>query len=176
MLVLVALATLITMAGFYGQIIPTIFNLDYLAAQEAPLSPETAEEFEERADHYLRVQFAIIIVFWTCVWAVKLSILVFYKSLFDRLSRKYLYAWWAVVAFVALTYVGCWAFQFKSCSPLGTYFKIGTKTRLVFQVTLKLTSSGECDHPRDVRVSNDNLYYSTAVDIACDLLSESTYS
>lgn len=127
MLVLVALATLIAMAGLYGQIIPIIFNLDLAAAGKPLLSPETKLEFVERTDHYLRVQFGIIILFWTCVWAVKLSILMFYKSLFDRLSRRYLYAWWAVVVFVGLTYVGCWALQFESCSPLMTYFSIGTK-------------------------------------------------
>lgn len=36
----------------------------------------------------------------------------------------------------------------------------------------KLTSVGDCDKPRDIGWSNDSLYYSTAVDIACDLLSE----
>ena len=123
-LIAVALATLITMAGCYVQIIPTMFDVDLAAAHKMPSSPET---FEERADHYLKVQFAIIVLFWTCVWSVKLSILVFYKSLFDRLSRMYLYAWWAVVAFVALTYVGCWALQFESCSPLKSYFTIGTE-------------------------------------------------
>ena len=130
LLVLVALATLITMAGLYCQIIPTIFDLDLAAAHKPPLSPETMLQFEDRADYYLRVQFGIIILFWTCVWAVKLSVLVFYKSLYDRLSRRYMYAWWAVVVFVALTYVGCWALQFESCSPLMAYFKIGTALTL----------------------------------------------
>ena len=125
-LVLLALATLIGMAGLYCQIVPIMFDLDLAAAGKPPLSPETMAIFEERANHYLRIQFGIIVLFWTCVWAVKLSILVFYKSLFDRLSRRYLYAWWAVVAFVALTYVGCWALQFEACSPLSSYFKIGT--------------------------------------------------
>ena len=124
-LVSVALATLITMAGLYGQIISTMFDLDLAAAGKPPISPESMLEFEERANHYLRIQFGIIILFWTCVWAVKLSILVFYKSLYDRLSRNYMYAWWAVVVFVAVTYVGCWALQFESCSPLMSYFTIG---------------------------------------------------
>ena len=128
-LVLVALATLITMAGLYVQIIPTMFDLD-LALANKPLSPpETMLEFEKRVNRYLRIQFGIIILFWTCVWAVKLSILVFYKSLFDRLSRTYLYAWWAVIAFVALTYVGCWALQFESCGPLKHYFENGLTSK-----------------------------------------------
>ncbi|KAL9065371.1 MAG: hypothetical protein Q9161_008274 [Pseudevernia consocians] len=87
LLVLVALATLITMAGLYCQIIPTIFDLDLAAAHKPPLSPETMLQFEDRADYYLRVQFGIIILFWTCVWAVKLSVLVFYKSLLG-VNRK----------------------------------------------------------------------------------------
>ena len=131
---LLALATLITMAGLYVQIIPIMFDLDLAAVGKPPLSPESLVEFEERANRYLRIQFGIIILFWTCVWAVKLSILVFYKSLFDRLSRTYLYAWWAVVAFVALTYVGCWALQFESCSPLMSYFAIGPKSSFSFHI------------------------------------------
>ena len=131
-LMLLALATLIAMAGLYVQIIPTMFDLDLAAAGKPPMSPESTLEFEERANRYLRIQFGIIILFWTCVWAVKLSILVFYKSLFDRLSRTYLYAWWAVVSFVALTYVGCWALQFESCSPLMSYFKIGSVSTFAF--------------------------------------------
>ena len=39
-----------------------------------------------------------------------------------------------------------------------------------------LTCLGECNKPRDVAWSNDSLYYSTAVDIACDLLSMCTQS
>ena len=109
-----------------------MFDLDLAAANRPLLSPETMAEFYERADYYLRVQFGIIILFWTCVWAVKLSILIFYKSLFDRLSRNYMYFWWAVVVFVALTYVGCWALQFESCSPLGSYFIIGPKSTYAF--------------------------------------------
>lgn len=104
-----------------------MFDLDLAGAGKPVLPPETMLEFDERADYYLKVQFGIIILFWTCVWAVKLSILVFYKSLYDRLSRRYLHAWWAVVGFVALTYVGCWGLQFASCSPLKSYFIIGTK-------------------------------------------------
>ena len=122
------------MAGLYVQIIPIMFDLDLLAANRPLLSPETKPELIERANRYLRIQFAVIILFWTCVWAVKLSILVFYKSLFDRLSRTYLYAWWAVVAFVALTYVGCWILQFEACSPLGHYFHIGPKSPLAFSL------------------------------------------
>ena len=159
------------MAGLYTRIIPTMFDLDLAAAGDPLLSPESMAEFEERANYYLRVQFGIIILFWTCVWAVKLSILIFYKSLFDRLSRNYLYFWWAVVVFAILTYMGCWALQFESCSPLRSYFIIGMESTFVI---LKLTSVGDCDRPRDVGVSNDSLYYSTAVDIACDLLSTVT--
>lgn len=140
MFVSVALATLITMAGLYCQIIPTMFDLDLAAVGKPPLSPESMLELEERANRYLRIQFGIIVLFWTCVWAVKLSILVFYKSLFDRLSRTYLYAWWAVVVFAAVTYVGCWALQFESCSPLVSYFVIGSDSiSICFPRHLKLT-------------------------------------
>ena len=120
------------MAGLYVHVIPIMFNLDLAVAGKPPLAPETPLEFQERADYYLRVQFGIIVLFWTCVWAVKLSILLFYKSLYDRLSRRYLYAWWAVVVFVALTYVGCLVLQFESCRPLRDYFKIGTKPAFDF--------------------------------------------
>ena len=47
---------------------------------------------------------------------------------------------------------------------------------ILISTRFKLTPVGDCDKPRDIGVSNDSLYYSTAVDIACDLLSKCTYS
>jgi len=123
--VYVALAILISTAGIYTKITPIMFELDLVSSlEEAP-----AVGFEERADLFLRCQFALIVLFWTAVWAVKFSILMFYRDLFDRLPRQRRY-WWFVFGYVGFSYMACWATQLASCWPISTYFSIGKKLKL----------------------------------------------
>lgn len=84
----------------------------------------STEAFMERATFFLRCQFALIVLFWTAVWAVKISILMFYKDLFHRLPRQKRY-WWLVCAYVGLSYLACWGTQLASCWPIEDYFTLG---------------------------------------------------
>lgn len=122
--VYLALATLFAMAVLYRYVIPDMYEVDRVAAHEEPLSAN----FESDADFYLRCQFALIVLFWTSVWAVKFSILAFYRSLFDKLTLHTTilrWAWWCVLTLTGLFYLGCWATQIASCWPVQTYFHIG---------------------------------------------------
>lgn len=75
---------------------------------------------------FLKLQFAIIILFWTNIWAVKASFLAVYKGIIDqRLNPWKTRAWWAITMFTALSYMGCWITQFLSCQPFHTYFELG---------------------------------------------------
>jgi len=125
--VYVALAILISTAGIYTKIAPIMFELDLVSSLEA--APTAG--FEERADLYLRCQFALIVLFWTSVWAVKSSILMFYKDLFERLPRQKRY-WWFVSGYVGFSYLACWATQIASCWPISTYFSIGANPILTY--------------------------------------------
>jgi hypothetical protein len=75
---------------------------------------------------FLKLQFAIIILFWTNIWAVKASFLAVYKGIIDkRLNPWKTRAWWACAIICALSYMGCWVTQFMSCTPFMSYFVAG---------------------------------------------------
>ena len=67
---------------------------------------QTPANFMDRSSFYLKCQFVATCLFWSCLWAVKASFLVFYKTLIKGL--KYLPTiWWAIVIFTALSYLAC---------------------------------------------------------------------
>ncbi|KAL8906929.1 MAG: hypothetical protein Q9171_006062 [Xanthocarpia ochracea] len=151
----VALATLInlSLAVMYRYIIPIMFELDKVANGEEPVT----QAFLTRAVIFLKLQFAIIVLFWTTVWVVKISFLIFYRQLFTGLPEHML-GWWLTSGFTAMAYLLCWAFQLGSCVPISHYFILGA-----------------CETPRDIRYSNACLYVAAAGDIASDLMSESFF-
>ena len=118
--VVVAVILHIVLAVMYKYIIPTMFELDKIANGEEVLGPA----FLPRAAVFLKMQFAIIVLFWTIIWIVKVSFLIFYRKLYERLPGRML-AWYMVSAFTAVTYLLCWAFQLGSCVPIQHYFVLG---------------------------------------------------
>lgn len=128
--VYLALLTLIAMAITYHYVIPDMYEVVRVAAGEEDLSAH----FVSDADFYLRCQFGLIVLFWTSVWAVKFSILAFYRSLFDKLTLHATFlrwSWWGVLVLTASSYLGCWATQIVSCWPIWTYFHIGNSPLLL---------------------------------------------
>ena len=107
----------------YQIITPTMFEI------RQPMTPGEvpSPNLIKQAGLFLQMQFAIIILFWTTLWAVKFSFLLFYKNLFARLPNQ-LFWWWPVSTFVLLAYLGCWATQLASCAPISDYFVLGIVT------------------------------------------------
>lgn len=146
-----ALILLIVMGVLYSLVNDYLFEIHLISVgMQLPTA-----EFLATGTFFLKCQFAIIVLFWTTLWAVKLSFLMYYKNLFVGLPKHMQMSWWAVVIFSVLAYLGCWATQLASCVPISHYFLLG-----------------ECETARDIYVSNLSLYYATSVDIICDLLSE----
>jgi hypothetical protein len=150
LLVYLALMLLVVMGVLYTLINDTIFEIDMVGMGDMLPPPG----FEDNVAFFLKVQFAIIVIFWTTLWAVKLSFLMYYKKLFSGLPGNEQRVWWAVTVFAVLSYIGCWITQLLSCTPISTYF------------------TGECQTPHDIYVSNLSLYYATSVDIICDIFSK----
>lgn len=113
------------MAIMYSMITKTMFEIDAVSVGAVP-----GPDFLERAELFLKLQFAIICCFWTTLWAVKFSFLLYYRNLFAGLPNQ-LYWWWLVSGFALLAYLGCWATQLASCRPISNYFILGTQTRPV---------------------------------------------
>ncbi|MCJ1414658.1 hypothetical protein MMC32_000985 [Xylographa parallela] len=136
------------MAVLYTLINDIIFQVVLVGEGLAPLSPNLINQLP----FFLKVQFAIIVLFWTTLWAVKWSFLMYYRKLFVGLPGHMQHCWWGVVVFSVLAYLGCWVTQLLSCTPISTYF------------------DDNCQTPRDIYISNLSLYYAMGVDVVCDIL------
>ena len=112
------------MAVMYNVITHTMFEIDAVSVGEMPTAG-----FKERAEYFLDLQFAIICLFWTTLWAVKFSFLLYYRNLFAGLPNQ-LFWWWLVSGFAVLAYLGCWATQVASCTPISNYFILGMPSHL----------------------------------------------
>lgn len=162
-----ALLILLSLAAMYRYAIPIMFELDKVAKGEEMLTPS----FVARATVFLKLQFAIIVLFWTTIWIVKIAFLIFYRILFTGLPEHML-GWWFTAGFTAFAYLLCWAFQLASCVPIPHYFVLG-KSSLKFEGS-QLRSTGACETPRDIHYSNACLYVAAVADIVSDLISESS--
>lgn len=115
-----ALVLLLSLAIMYRYATPIMFELDKVAKGE--VMPTAA--FLVRATVFLKLQFAIIVLFWTEIWVVKISFLIFYWNLFIGLPDQK-FGWWVASGFTAVAYLLCWGFQLGSCVPLPHYFILG---------------------------------------------------
>lgn len=84
--VVVALLLLLSLAVMYRYATPIMFELDRIARGAETLTPA----FLPRAAVFLKLQFAIIVLFWTTIWVVKISFLIFYRALFMGLPEHML--------------------------------------------------------------------------------------
>lgn len=99
--VVMALAILIASAVMYHFMAPTMYLL-YALTEENP--PPT--DFLEKLIRYLKMQFAVTLLFWTCLWAVKFSFLAFFYKLGQGLRTQKL-LWRVVLVFSIFAYLGC---------------------------------------------------------------------
>ena len=150
----------------YHYVTSPIFRIRRISQGEEPYTPDIGPP----AHFFLKLQFAIIVLFWTCLWTIKMSFLMYYRTLFENLPGHLV--WWTVASvFTLIAYLGCWAIQLAACYPISTYFTIGEIQDPMKTIWVDLTMTGACETRRDIMVSNASLYYATVVDIICDLLS-----
>lgn len=97
----------------------------------------------------MRFNFAVTLFFWTVLWSVKFSLLLFFRRVI--LHTDWLKAWWAICIFTVLTYVGCVISQFMSCDNIHDF-----------------TVLGKCSQPRNTRAQIISLYYSFSADVITD--------
>lgn len=112
-----ALALLIASAVMYTLILKPIYQLSRTASGiiPPPSTAEAAAKFMKDTNFYMRVQFALTVAFWTCLWVVKASFLAFFYPLSNGLKwdRR---LWYAVAAFCVAGYIACVVSYPVSCS------------------------------------------------------------
>ncbi|CZR70209.1 uncharacterized protein PAC_20110 [Phialocephala subalpina] len=102
----------------------TIYALKATAPPEGDPAEKTFQHVVTDATReQAKLQFVLIIVFWTCLWAIKGSLLMFYRQLFCHL-RKYMVWWWVVTITCIATWVGCILANFLECLPLENRFEL----------------------------------------------------
>ncbi|KAE8152305.1 hypothetical protein BDV25DRAFT_137994 [Aspergillus avenaceus] len=124
----------------------------------APSLPqdETAkfEQFEEEQIANLqRIQkctFALLLMLWLCLWAVKFSLLAMYRRFLNR--KWYICAWRVLVGICALTLVHCIVTICRPCSPFSPWY------------------TQACDNDQNVKLTWISAYIAYAHDILTDLL------
>ncbi|KAK4448717.1 hypothetical protein QBC34DRAFT_485402 [Podospora aff. communis PSN243] len=143
----VALAALLTQCTLETIQLPSLFHITAVLAGTIPLSAELITQTEQ----YLRLEFAIIILFWSVLWCVKASFLALYFKLFRELVL-YRRVWYLLASFTALAYGGCVITLCLSCGHISNFFKFG-----------------QCAKAEYIWASNLSVYYSTAIDVFTDL-------
>ena len=76
-----------------------------IAASSGQLYP-LPSGLDHATEQYLRKSIAVIIFFYTGIWSVKFSFLVFFKRLGHNVRNQSV-VWWVVLAFTLAAYVTC---------------------------------------------------------------------
>ena len=66
---------------------------------------EEEDKSRYEAEHllFVRLDFAGILITWSCLYAIKMSFMLLYHQIF-RISEKFIRAWWIVLGIVFLTF------------------------------------------------------------------------
>jgi hypothetical protein len=140
-----ALVSFAATCGLYLSIMPTLY-----LASTGSLWLGMMDDLSAMLKELLAVQ----IFFWLTLWAVKLSLLFMFKRLTEGI-RFYTWWWWGVLGFTVVSYVLCVVSSFLSCSSMHAWF-----------------TAGLCFEERDARAKEISLWFSLAVDVASDFMSE----
>jgi hypothetical protein len=93
-----AYALFVAMTVLYIVVIPTLYRITAVSEGQSPPYATILED----SNFLIRVFFTTAILFWSVLWAIKLSFLALYKKLLDGLHNVYIKLWWAVVVFCFL--------------------------------------------------------------------------
>ncbi|KFY04279.1 hypothetical protein O988_00891 [Pseudogymnoascus sp. VKM F-3808] len=143
-----ALASFVSLVGLYFNILDTIYIVTAVASGKA----KPTATFVSDGNHMMRCMFAIQLLFWMSLYAVKFSLLFLFRRLALGLPL-YEKIWTGVVVFTMLSFIGSVITELTSCTPLIAYFHFG-----------------ECNKPSDAKAQATSLYFSLAVDVLTDLL------
>lgn len=147
-----ALVSFAITTALYLATVPTFFNVE--AIEQGRMEPYAG--LQDDLVLMLHEFFVVQFFFWLTLWMVKWSLMCMFKKLTDGLPL-YNRIWWGVLVFSILTFIGCCISNFTSCSSMHAWF-----------------TAGECSTPRDARAKEISLWFSLAVDLATDLLSNPT--
>ena len=116
-----------------------------IAVEEGKVPPLPPDVLNAMLHTTLQFNFALSLLFWTCLYAVKLSFLFLYRLILDRSGFRLL-AWRMVLGVVFVCYWLCLAGLFAECGTASNLIKTGTQ-----RLSFKGLSD---DEPADIRTEN----------------------
>jgi hypothetical protein len=119
-----ALAFYLAMSGLYIHVLPILYFSQ--AVVDGTATPTV--DLTEQATDTLKCLFAIQMLFWLTLYAVKFSLLWMFRRLAVGL-QVYSRIWICITAFTLLTLVGCIVSEATSCSSMTAYFTPGKVSR-----------------------------------------------
>ncbi len=119
---LLALLAMVTMVALLQTLFRDGYYITAIDRQLVP-NPDRAA-FVELYIRFRRRSDAIALLFFTSTWLVKLTFLLYYRSIF-KISKNFRKAWWAVTIFVFITYWVTVAAVLTQCGPAKNSFSLG---------------------------------------------------
>nr|POF11074.1 hypothetical protein CFP56_75593 [Quercus suber] len=113
--ILVALALYISLAGLYIADIPSMFGFLDFTSGKTPFSVTVEEDFHQM----MMYNFAVTPLYWAVLWAVKISLLLFFRRIVER--TKWMRVWWSILVVTVLAFAGCLITQFLSCDSIADF-------------------------------------------------------
>lgn len=117
-----ALAMFISFGVLYLKSLPIYSTLMEVAAGHMPPYATLADD----SDFMLRCFFAIQMLFWGTLWAIKFSLLFLFKRLTLGLPR-YNLIWYVITGFTGVSYVLCVVTEFTSCKSIHAWLTAGRR-------------------------------------------------
>ncbi|CAI6336544.1 unnamed protein product [Periconia digitata] len=129
--------------------VPYLYKLSAVALGEIDIYPTITQD----AGYMSRLIFSAQMLFYTCLFAVKLSLMTLYRKLLVGIGGIYYKIWWSIVAFLFLSWIGCIITSVSSCKSMRVFFR-----------------NGSCASPEELQVQIISLYYAYAIDVLTDLM------
>lgn len=64
------------------------------------------DEFVQETQRYLRTTAVVVVLYYSSLWSIKFSFLMFFRPLGDRVERQRI-LWWFVFTITLASYFGC---------------------------------------------------------------------
>jgi hypothetical protein len=158
----VAFAAYFAMCILYTHITPTFFKLEQLTMGEIQYWDGMQQDMKLTT----QVMFTSGVMFWTCLWCVKFSLLALYKKLLVGLTSAWIYTYWSIVGFCVLVRGAFYLPHWKRTNTAQTYISCFiTGPAIACDNPQALFNEGAmCFSPKEVRHQTASMYYAFAVD------------
>ena len=119
---LLSVVLLIALAGAYTAGFPYSARIARISRKQEPAPPLTDPFYHS----YLQIRTVVTLLVFMVLWTVKATFLIFYRLLFE-VSRTFIRAWWAAVAFVFASFWVCIASTFTLCGSARDLYNFSTQ-------------------------------------------------